>query len=437
VWAATVLALVPGFGLGAALFAHRAGAWWPAAAQAHGHVQLFGWAGLLVLGVSLHFLPRLRGAPLAAPGLALWVLALYGGGVALRAVAQPIAAVMPALGPLLPLSGLLELAGATLAIGLLAATARAGVPLGERAGLIPVLPYLALAFVSLALSLLANVLGLAAAGDAPLALVPAPWHPLLVHLGLVGFLVPVSLAVSARTLPLYLRVRVPATRALWVVLAALTTGLLLRLAAHLGAPPAVDAVARLLEGAALLGACWVLDAPLVRSRAAVLAATEARARELGATPRPPPPHPSELVAADALVRSAYAWLAVAAGLLLVGGVLLLAGGTPPPVDAERHALGAGFVTLLILGMGARLLPGFLGRRLASARLVWATLWLGNAAALLRVAPALVPWLLAPSGAPAPAWAGLTAAIGGLLALSGLLAMAAVACLGWNLWRTLR
>src|SRR5437868_4750150 len=64
-WAATLLALVGGFGLGGALFLHQA-AWRFPAAQAHGHVQVFGWAGLLVLGVGLHFLPRLRGARLAA-----------------------------------------------------------------------------------------------------------------------------------------------------------------------------------------------------------------------------------------------------------------------------------------------------------------------------------------------------------------------------------
>jgi uncharacterized protein involved in response to NO len=42
------------------------GSWWIALAQTHGDLQLFGWAGLFVVGVSLHFLPRLRGTPLVA-----------------------------------------------------------------------------------------------------------------------------------------------------------------------------------------------------------------------------------------------------------------------------------------------------------------------------------------------------------------------------------
>src|ERR671933_2296764 len=105
VWAATALAVVAGFGLGGALFAAllgpRPGLWWPAAAQAHGHVQLFGWAGLMVLGVGLHFLPRLRGAALAAPWLTRWVLALVAGGLVVRLVAQPLATARLALLPLL------------------------------------------------------------------------------------------------------------------------------------------------------------------------------------------------------------------------------------------------------------------------------------------------------------------------------------------------
>jgi uncharacterized protein involved in response to NO len=77
--------------------------------------------------------------------------------------------------------------------------------------------------------------------------------------------------------------------------------------------------------------------------------------------------------------------------------------------------------LLILGMAVRMVPGFAGRKLHSVRLVWATVWLGNAAAILRVLPLFLPS------------SRVTMA---LLGLAGLLGLAAVACLGWNLWRTL-
>lgn len=81
---ATVLTLTP-------LLRVAIGPWWLATAQAHGHLQLYGWAGLFVLGVALHFLPRLRGAPLAAPWLVPWILGAQVIGLLLRAFSQPLA----------------------------------------------------------------------------------------------------------------------------------------------------------------------------------------------------------------------------------------------------------------------------------------------------------------------------------------------------------
>src|SRR5215472_7609360 len=66
------------------------GPWWAAMAQAHGHLQLYGWAGLFVLGVALHFLPRLRGAGLACPQAIPWLLGTLVAGIALRGIGQPL-----------------------------------------------------------------------------------------------------------------------------------------------------------------------------------------------------------------------------------------------------------------------------------------------------------------------------------------------------------
>lgn len=85
-----------------------------------------------------------------------------------------------------------------------------------------------------------------------------------------------------------------------------------------------------------------------------------------------------------------------------------------------HLGGAGFVTMLILGEGAKLLPGFAGRPLRSDRLVWATLALGNLAAALRTAPLLLP----------PLFADDSAAVA--LAASGLAGLLAVALFALNL-----
>lgn len=432
VWAAIAVAALPGFALGAALLGHRAGAWWVAAAQAHGHAQLFGWAGLLVVGVLLHFLPRLRGAPLRAPRAGPWVLGLYGGGVLLRAVGQPLAPLVPALAPLLPLSAALELAGALLAVAVLAASLRNGAPLAQRPGFVQVLPWLVVVLLGWLGGLAANLVAMSAAASHPLALAPAPWGPAAVLLGLYGFLVPIAVAMSARTLPLYLRVRPAPTAGLAGVLVVLVLGLGLRLVALVLAPAEWDALGQLALALALVGATWQVDGAFVRTRAAVLAEARQRAAAHGRAPREslssePAHRPAEL-----LVRTAYGWLLVAALVLAAGAGGALLGWPAPPGDVERHALGAGFITLLIFGVGAYLLPGFQGRRLASARLVWATLWLGNAAALLRVGPPLAVWGLELAGGAAGArWLLGVAALAGVVDLAALLAFAA------NLWRTWR
>jgi uncharacterized protein involved in response to NO len=170
VWAAVALALTAGLGLGGLLFAAPllgvpVGAWWPAAAQVHAHVQLFGWAGLMVLGVGFHFLPRLRGRSLAHRERAPAVLWLMAGGLLLRIVAQPLLGLDGALvwRVALVVSGVLELAGLTTAVAMLVQTVRGAPPVRGRGGLWQVVPFVAAAFGACWLAGAANLLGTGAA----------------------------------------------------------------------------------------------------------------------------------------------------------------------------------------------------------------------------------------------------------------------------------
>ncbi|HEY8861399.1 MAG TPA: hypothetical protein VIN37_04810, partial [Candidatus Limnocylindria bacterium] len=85
-----------GFGLGLWLLFARVwgisllGANWLALVQVHGLLQLFGFAGLFAMGVALHAVPRFRGAPPPSRTL-VWITYLGTlGGLALRAIAQPM-----------------------------------------------------------------------------------------------------------------------------------------------------------------------------------------------------------------------------------------------------------------------------------------------------------------------------------------------------------
>ena len=218
-------ALSGGFLVGGGLFAARSlgvpvGSWWTAAAQAHGHVQLFGWAGLMVFGVGFHFLPRLRGVPLANPNLTRPVLALLASGLLLRVLIQPVLAASSAepvtgiLGIFLILSGLFELAGATLAITIMVRTFRQHTVQKKHVDQGPVFAFFLGAFVSFWLALATNAIGLLRVSSDTTGTMLVGMDSLAVGLALYGFLIPVAVAMSSRTFPLYFQTVPPRNRLL-------------------------------------------------------------------------------------------------------------------------------------------------------------------------------------------------------------------------------
>jgi len=93
----------------------------------------------------------------------------------------------------------------------------------------------------------------------------------------------------------------------------------------------------------------------------------------------------------AFIRLAYAWL-------IVGAILGVAADLVPSATglggASRHAVTVGFIALLILAIGPRMLPAFLnGRELYSTRWMAAGLWMLSAGCLLRVSSEAVAYSL--------------------------------------------
>src|SRR5574337_1602881 len=64
---------------------------------AHGYAQVFGFAALFIMSVAYHVIPRFKGAPLAAPGLASTSFWLQAGGV--LAITVGVLAGPPVAGP--------------------------------------------------------------------------------------------------------------------------------------------------------------------------------------------------------------------------------------------------------------------------------------------------------------------------------------------------
>lgn len=421
-----------------AVHAHT-GLWWIALAQAHGHLQLYGWAGLFVLGVAFHFLPRLRGAPLAYPRAIRWILLAQVCALVMRALAQPL---LSAEGwaiwrVLLAASGVLECLALGGAIGLLLATARSGPRMASRPALWSVLPFLAGICMALGVAAASNVVDAWRAANSASGLVPVSGDTVNITLGLFGFLTPMALAMSARAMPMYAGLTAFPARILWPLAFTYFAGLTL---ASVGAGQGGSSATwpEMLYGAGLvaLGVVVILFVAVfvrmmrgrgrlperVRSLSPTHAANE-RAYQSKVTREKGAYGPFV-----AIIASAYLWAALGALLLMVDGVALIFG-SPLPVslDAARHSFAVGFIALLICGIAPRMLPGFSGGRIRSPSLVRATLWLGNGAALLRVGSTL---LAQPMAALGSAGANLDTAIFGL---SGPLGLALAICLAVNLW----
>ena len=463
IYAALSMALTAGFGYGAFLVAALAlgmtpGVWYSALVQAHGHAQLFGWVGLFVLGMGMYFLPRLRGTKLKGTVRLPYAFGSLVAGIVLRSVIQPLAGIVGTnefLRALFLFSAILEMGGMVLIVSMLVQTERAERTLTKDAPAYPVEPLAQLAFISLALAFLFNLLGVWNVVSQVKNVLAPRYDQLIIHLILYGVALPMTFVFAIRNLPLFMRLAVP-PRGIWRTLTIFyVLGLVLRVSPYLIAivDDALLLTGRLLRanfinvvvfdalavvGIILLNVCilfFVLQMDLLRRRSDApprRAKFESRFADAALSARPDPlrkplranfPDNGEYGRFEWLIYSAFAWLVLASVLDLLRALPGVRETFSIPQDAARHALMVGFLTLLIFGMAVRMTPGFSGKRaLADPDLVMWLVVLGNVAAFLRVAPTFFPQ---------SEFALL------LWGLSGFVGWCAVLVLALVLWRTFR
>ena len=341
--------------------------------QAHGQVQLLGFAGLYVIGMSLRLLPRFAGARLQMEALVPVVLWLMVVSLVTRA------AVLPwfygdAHDALLILSVFGVLIAAACFLLLVAATLGTDARHVDASGI---------AFLLGALSLFAaNLVATFAAVDAVAAgdrFIPYAANAAVTQLQLLGFLLVFITGVGLRALPLLVGRQQPERGA--AILPAAIVALVSVHAASLLYLAYVSpgrSVSMLADASlALLGLCLLLfvwQAGILRPRAN----------------RTRPASQSALW----LVRGAFFWLTVAGCLMVYFGGAAFADRqlfSQSELDAVRHVLGAGVITNLVLGMSLLILPEFAAERQQANRqrlLALSLAVLVNLAALLRVGPSV-------------------------------------------------
>lgn len=406
---ALTVELIGGPAIGVLMFLARSGvlsSHLPGLIQAHGSVQLLGWAGLFVAGMAQRLLPRLAGRP-ALRAAALPLLVLLTGGAVLRAGGQAIGT---ASGGTVALTGsLLSAAGM---IGL--AVVMAATLLRRRS---PMAGWVVLAWSGCAwwgvwsiLEAWGGVLGASNGG-----LVPA-WFGepavLVVTLGAIGSFI---WAIQSRMVPIFFGRKQPTLGALAAPVVLYNLGLLaILLTLVLTAAGRVVEPDGLIPSAGLglvgVGVIWLAAA------AGAVTGVPHRLREASR------PLARFVVSADRwAVVAGVMWIAAFAGPLIYQGAPRR-GFT----DTALHAFGTGVITMLIAGMVQMVAPVFARARIEARppglaeRSVWPLLWGATAA---RVAAALAGGYA--RGDAFTALAALSGVLGwaGLAALAGLLVAA--------------
>jgi len=335
--------------------------------NAHGEAQIFGWVGLFIMGFAYQAFPRIWHTTLARPRLAAWCFALMVAGIILRTAGLATAGAWSLAIPVAMAGGILQLvAVAIFGAQIIETFVRSGMKIEPYAGF--VMGALGWFVLSSAFSVWHTWTTLNAHSETELlwyvATYQVPLRDLQIH-GLALFMI---LGVSLRMLPaLFGLPQISQLRAWWA-LDFLTTAvvgetilfLLYRwtgdraFAAGLPVPWMM-----LFFGVLVLTQPWRLWRPFPESDRS-----------------------------SKFIRTAFAWLAVSLVMLLLLPAYQLLRGvnfSHAYFGATRHAITVGFISLMIMGMAAKVVPTLNGIDHRHLTKLWGPFLLVNAGCLLRVA----------------------------------------------------
>jgi hypothetical protein len=344
--------------------------------NAHGHAQIFGWVGLFVMGFAYQAFPRFKHTSLACPRLAFISWGLMLAGIIGRAVFEPWVADaqwtrMPAIG-----GSLFEVGAICLFAGIILQTwRRSGKPLA-------VYDYYILAAVTWFVVQAiydAVYFGMTAwiTERAVLVDLVAGWQGSLREIQIHGFALLMILGVSQRLFPHFYGLPAPNPRLAAAALVALnvavvgeSTGLvLMHYAGHAWAALWYASVLLLAGSVLALVRGWHLFAPAEESDRSLK-----------------------------FLRAAYLWLFISLAMLVLLPVYqygLLHWLAPDSGAAQlgfshayygaiRHAITVGFISLMIVGVAAKVVPTLNGVDVRALSRLWAPFVLLNLGCALRV-----------------------------------------------------
>lgn len=374
------------------------------AIHAHAHAMIFGWVGLFVMGFAYQSFPRFKNTTLWQPELANASFYLMLAGIVARMAAELLQP-QPAALALGGFAAVVELAAISLFLFIIFRTASQSVEPHN-----PYEKFLLASFGWFFLQAIVSDVFFFAKATATtqselihrIALIDGPLRDMQV----LGFAVLVIAGVSQRFVPRVYALAPPRRDRLNLIFALMNISLVLDIIAYLGVVGTHNwHFAIGLELAYLMMPLW----------AALLA------RQLGVFGRP-----DNTDRSFKFIQAAYVWLIVATAMMPLFplyGALTHQVFAHSYMGAQRHAITVGFISLMILGVSARVVPILAGVDSKKLDSLWGPFLLINLGCAGRVGLQILT-----DFAPAVAYP--------LIGLTGFIEVVALAWWGIGLWRVM-
>jgi hypothetical protein len=334
--------------------------------NAHGQAQIFGWMGLFIMGFAYQAFPRFWRTTLASPRLSVlsfWTMLL---GIVAASIGLALGNHWQYALPVATCGSLLELAAVILFTWQIFATYKQSGKSME--------PYIGFIFVALTwftISTAYNVWHvwntLSAVSDAQLAWYIAVFQPPLRDMQFHGLGITMILGVSLRTLPHIFDLPKISSRRAWTALVLISTAVIAEVIMFISYKLLHDEIL-----GTLLVVPWLML--LVASIILINAWKLWR-------PFPEPDRSAKFI------QAGYAWLVVSLiMLLLLPGYQFLSHipFSHAYLGATNHAITVGFISMLIMGHAAKVVPTLNGVRPDKLPQLWGPWLLVNVGCLMRV-----------------------------------------------------
>src|SRR5581483_8616028 len=316
--------------------------------NAHGHAQIFGWVGLFVMGFAYQAFPRFKHTSLWKPKMALATFYMMLAGIILRVVGETFHTYSP-MTSLAVVGGLIELSAITLfIINIVETYRRSGKPLEHYDYYVAVA--LCWFFAQSVLDIFHLYMTTTATTMEALLMQVATWQPPLRNFQVHGFALTMILGVSQRFFPGMFGLPEIRKRRSLLILITLTVAVF---------GEAMSTVALMKTGQVTF--VGFMYASVILLAASIVALTRPWWSYLWGRQRKSDSE-AETEQSDRsfkFFRAAYGWLYFSLGLLLFGpfyNFLMNQEFSHAFSGAVRHAITVGFVSLMIVGVSAKVVP---------------------------------------------------------------------------------